>query len=78
MSQNLQLMREVITDMGQEVDASFVEINKLKLDKQRVDQSIEEMKQKFNFIQAKMETKLFAAIPDAPKAAPAILTSIES
>ena len=36
------------------------------------------MKQKFNFIQAKMETKLFAAIPDAHSAAPAILTSIQS
>ena len=50
MLQNLQLMREVITDMGQEVDSSYVEIDKLKLNGQRLDQSIEEMKQKFNFI----------------------------
>ena len=33
-------MREVITDMGQEVDASYVEIDKLKISGQRFDQSI--------------------------------------
>ena len=43
MSQNLQLMREVIMDMGQEVDSSYVEIDKLKLSEQRTEQSIEEM-----------------------------------
>ena len=43
-------MREVITDMGQEVDSSYIEIDKLKLSEKRLDQSIEEMKQKFNFI----------------------------
>ena len=43
MSQNLQLMREVIMDMGQEVDSSYVEIDKLKLSEQRIEQSIEEM-----------------------------------
>ena len=43
-NQNLQLMREVITDMGQEVDSSYIEIDKLKLSEKRLDQSIEEMK----------------------------------
>ena len=57
-------MREVIMEVGGDVEGSFTEIDKLKLSEQRMQQNIDEMQQKFNFIRAKMETKLFSALPD--------------
>ena len=51
--------------MGQEFDATQAEIEKLKLSEQRVQQNMEQVEEKINFIRAKTETKLFAALPDA-------------
>lgn len=51
-------------EVGGDVEGSFTEIDKLKLSEQRMQQNIDEMQQKFNFIRAKMETKLFSALPD--------------
>lgn len=53
-------------DVGNELDVANLEIERLKQSEKRVQESIEEMQQKFNFIRAKTETKLFSALPDLP------------
>lgn len=64
MMQNLQVLKDVILDLTSQVEASYQELDKHALNDQRMQEQIDEMQQKFNFIRAKTETKLFAALPD--------------
>ena len=43
MMQNLQVLRDVIVDLSTEFDASYTEIDKLKLAEERSNKSVEEM-----------------------------------
>ena len=43
MMDNLNLLKEVMIDVGNEIDANQVEVDKLKLTEQRVMRSVEEM-----------------------------------
>ena len=58
--QNLQVLRDVIIDLSTEFDASYTEIDKLKLSEERTESMVDEMQKKFDYIRAKMETKLFS------------------
>lgn len=60
-------MREVIIDVGTEIDSTFYEIDKLKLSEQRMNQNIDDMLKKVNFIRAKTETALFKSLPEHPE-----------
>jgi len=60
MMQNLQVLRDVIIDLSTEFDASYTEIDKLKLSEERTQSMVDEMQKKFDYIRAKMETKLFS------------------
>lgn len=60
MMQNLQVLRDVIIDLSTEFDASYTEIDKLKLSEERTESMVDEMQKKFDYIRAKMETKLFS------------------
>lgn len=63
--ENLQVVKEVMIDMGEEIDSITQNIERLKLSEQRAEQNIRQMDEKIDFIRAKTETKLFAALPDA-------------
>ena len=64
--QNLQVLRDVIMDLSTEFDASYTEIDKLKLAEERTIKSVEEMQGKFDYIRGKMETKLFSDMTSSP------------
>ena len=68
--QNMQVLKEVMLDMGAEIDASKEQIDRLHLDEQGMQEKIDQMQQKFNFIRAKTETKLFQALPDLSSHSP--------
>ena len=70
LNNNMGVLKDVLMDFGSELDATTMEINRLKVNDQRTQQHIDEMQKKFNFIKAKTETKIFAALPDASAANP--------
>ena len=43
MMDNMQLIKDVIEDLGNEVDVSYTEIDKLRLGEQRIKSNVDEM-----------------------------------
>lgn len=64
MMENISVLREAIMDLGGEFDSNNTEINKLKLSEQRMSSRMSEIQSKFDYIRAKMETKLFSGMSE--------------
>lgn len=65
MMENMTVLREAIMDLSTEFDTNYTELEKLKLNDKRVFSGMEDMQSKYDYIRAKMETKLFSGMSDA-------------
>ena len=64
------MLRDVIIDLSTEFDASYTEIDKLKLSEERTQSTCDEMQKKFDYIRAKMETTLVSDMSSPIKQQP--------
>ena len=65
MMDNMTVLREAIEDLSKEFDTTYTELDKVKLSDKRSQTALEDMQSKFDYIRAKMETKLFSGMSEA-------------
>ena len=70
MMDNMTVLREAIEDLSTEFDTTYTEMDKIKLSEKRVQTGLEDMQSKFDYIRAKMETKLFSGMSETGDSPP--------